>query len=502
MRGGLPRALVVCVTALGSAAIASTSLAGCDVPEVVGVQGSGDPFSPVRLSRNDSVDVLFIVDDSASMAGKQARLRAALPALVAALPPDTSYHFGAITSDLGAGSLTTFGCTVGGDGAALSAVARRADSTRCPGTTDSRNFLDEDLLHGRTNRQPMQPLAQALDCMLSAGDTGCFVQQPLSAALQALRTSAGSHRPDTFLRDNALLVLLFLTDGDDCSLPPGSDLFDPDREMDYGPVSPFRCARFGLAYRTPARPIPTLPTGGPIPMPAPSSFGGTGVPGKLVDATVFRDAFTLPAASGGLKADPNDVVALLIAAPPEPFEIIGVRPGTERTDSPVDCAPVDGTTCIAAVKHACAASGDRALFGDPAVRLHAVLGTLSHRYSSPVCSVDQAPAVTDLANLIRSQQTGAGCLSARIINPGDPDCVVEDLITGHDGVARAQRISRCGTGVAQLPCWRLVPDARCAPIGAGGVGGDSQEFRIDIDRGGQGAPAGSVPTARCATLRN
>src|SRR5204862_503980 len=79
----------------------------------------------------------------------------------------------------------------------------------------------------------------AIDCMLDAGASGCFVQQPLRAIETLVARSRG--KQDGFLRDGALLAIVILTDGDDCSLDDASDLFDPAGASD-GPAIKRACA--------------------------------------------------------------------------------------------------------------------------------------------------------------------------------------------------------------------------------------------------------------------
>jgi hypothetical protein len=62
------------------------------------------------------------------------------------------------------------------------------------------------------------------------GTGGCGFEQPLEAARTALVQHIGSGGPNAgFLRDDALLAIIFVTDEDDCSAPEAS-FYDPDNE--------------------------------------------------------------------------------------------------------------------------------------------------------------------------------------------------------------------------------------------------------------------------------
>jgi hypothetical protein len=64
-------------------------------------------------------------------------------------------------------------------------------------------------------------LAMNVACGVQLGDVGCSFEQPLEAALRALAPAPEGRGGDVnrgFLRDDSLLVVLQLTDEDDCSL--------------------------------------------------------------------------------------------------------------------------------------------------------------------------------------------------------------------------------------------------------------------------------------------
>ena len=78
----------------------------------------------VEQTLKDKVDILFMIDNSPSMAPKQAQLKSDFPNLIKVLDDFKAkghpawYHIGVVTSDLGAGQFSLGGgqCHPGGDG--------------------------------------------------------------------------------------------------------------------------------------------------------------------------------------------------------------------------------------------------------------------------------------------------------------------------------------------------------------------------------------------------
>lgn len=194
----------------------------------------------------DKVDVLFIIDRSDSMMGKQAQLAENLPrtlgvleGLRGGLP---SLHVGVITSDLGAGPYTLETCSGDGDGGELQS-SPRVDGCSPP----SGAFLADEIgPAGERARNYSGALADAFGCIARVGIGGCGFEQPLAAMRRALDGSVPGNQG--FLRPDAFLVLVFVTDEDDCSAADPAALFDPAPEAvaTLGALTSFRCTRFGL----------------------------------------------------------------------------------------------------------------------------------------------------------------------------------------------------------------------------------------------------------------
>ncbi|HUQ01584.1 MAG TPA: hypothetical protein VM261_03775 [Kofleriaceae bacterium] len=180
---------------------------------------------------SDLVDVLVVLDTTASMTEHAAEVRALAGTLDASLQTvgrsvaGMDVHLAVVTSDLGAAGVP--GCDTTGDGAAF------VGGARC-GLDGA--FL-RDTANGDARAQNFTgPREDAIACLLAEAASTCPVSQPLNAAVRALdaaaTANAGFHRP------GALLTVLVVTDGDDCSLTSAGALAvasgnDVEGDVDY-----------------------------------------------------------------------------------------------------------------------------------------------------------------------------------------------------------------------------------------------------------------------------
>ncbi|MBX3272448.1 MAG: hypothetical protein KF729_19470 [Sandaracinaceae bacterium] len=171
----------------------------------------------VRIGGGDvsRVDVLFVIDDSGSMAQEQANLAVQIPRLVRDLasPPDRNLdgvpdwnaaeelRIGIVTTDVGMGSVSIpmSGCVPGGD-----------DGTLRGGVFEWRAGDDADAFAARVR-----------DTVAELGIRGCAFEQPLEAAARAV-----ARAPETgFPRADALFALIVVTDEEDCSVDDDDAFF-------------------------------------------------------------------------------------------------------------------------------------------------------------------------------------------------------------------------------------------------------------------------------------
>jgi hypothetical protein len=444
-------------------ALAALALApACTTSRLVGEPPFGVMQQRVPMTPRDKVDLLFMIDNSPSMSPKQAALRARFPGLATRIAASqglrASLHIGVVTSDLGAGpyTLNQGQCHPGGDGARLRtepvAGASGVDS-RCAtfGLGDGEPFIDYDVTTGNSNIVGAD-LTTALGCMAAVGDAGCGFESPLEAVYQVLTDPARNPR---FLRHDAVLVVVLLTDEDDCSAPPDSDLFDPSVAgvAQYGTLHSYRCSQFGIQC-----------DGAPLDGKAHSSANCEPIPGggKLFDVARYQSLFAT------IKAERRDVLLVSLAGPEAPVTVEVTSPCADQVNTP--SCPV--------LAHSCVNQTNPTFFADPAVRIHAVVSATVNPIEASICDADYTAPVDALAQqmIARMQQ---GCLPGAVLDLRDPACTV----TFGDVT-----LTPCGDG--HLPCWVLTEDPSCParPTPAG----TPQRLRVAV----QGL-SGVVPEASC-----
>jgi hypothetical protein len=196
--------------------------------------------SPTRL-----LDLIFMVDNSPSMAPKQAKLKAQFPLLLNALqdPNDPNglpdLHVAIIDSDLGTGGAWSSGsCGPNaengnsnyGDQGKFRMINSVSGSTPCGVTSPDALWLEY------TKGKPVNFTGQIGDvfgCLaMNLGTLGCGEEHQLQAFEFAL-VAAGlnNEAQHAILRPNAYLGLVFLTDEDDCSAAQNDGMFGDKAEL-------------------------------------------------------------------------------------------------------------------------------------------------------------------------------------------------------------------------------------------------------------------------------
>lgn len=155
----------------------------------------------------DKIDILFVVDNSNSMESKQAALAAAFPQFMHVIETypvpgggHLDYHVGVTSTDHGGG------LTIPQHGQLLNSNVESGMSCSFPG---GRKYLQS----GDAN------VETAFVCAAHMGTGGSGYEMPLQSAKMALVDQAqGSSPPNAgFVREDALLAIVMLTDENDCS---------------------------------------------------------------------------------------------------------------------------------------------------------------------------------------------------------------------------------------------------------------------------------------------
>lgn len=167
----------------------------------------GLPDVPAEHDPCTRVDLLFVVDNSHSMADEQANLVASFPGFIAGIESTlgvvTDYHVGVVTTD--SNEHNGIGCR------RIGALTNRTGGEASSGETcgpyaDGRNFMSvRDELSG------------SFACAAEVGIEGSGHEVPMDAMVAAIGQGEGGTMMcnEGFLRDDSLLVLTIITDEDD-----------------------------------------------------------------------------------------------------------------------------------------------------------------------------------------------------------------------------------------------------------------------------------------------
>ncbi len=259
-------------------------------------------------SADRDVDILFLIDNSHSMAGHQENLKTNFPVLMNTLATMSgglpNVHIGVVTSDLGAGSHMEIPlCNgTGGDrgilGMSLAMEDHRVqpqenrvrdrgahcigpgeryivdiappgcdiernrspESHTCASHTcaqqncsniDGRDLIFYENEYGCPRCKNYQgSLEEVFSCYADVGIYGCGFEQQLEAVRKALDVKETVENKG-FLRQDAFLSIIVVTDEDDCSASTPDVLYNPDRSQDninsqLGYLHSFRCFEFGI----------------------------------------------------------------------------------------------------------------------------------------------------------------------------------------------------------------------------------------------------------------
>ncbi|MEJ7598098.1 MAG: hypothetical protein WKG01_09340 [Kofleriaceae bacterium] len=376
----------------------------------------------IKAVANPDLDLLFVIDDSASMADKQAALATAFPAFLAELatieggPPNL--HIGVISSDMGTkgsaveepGPPIGPTCSMAGkNGILQQGTAVLEDAYAIVNRDGSKNFTGD--------------VAATFGQMASLGTMGCGFEQHL----HAMRTSFSQPMNAGFLRPSANLGVIILADEDDCSIKDPK-LYELDTTQ-FGPLQSFRCFEQGVECSP----------DNPREIGAKQTCKPRATSPYVEDVAPFKDA--LLAQKGG---DARKIMLGMIVAPAAPVAV-----------------EINSVEQLA-VKHACTITAPSMIVADPAVRLEALLTSFPGRTSlATVCASDLTPSATELGKSIK-RLVGDACLERPLANPAAPDCIVEDVRDSAPASGAPTEIESCATAGEDVDCYELVPDAACS----------------------------------------
>jgi len=453
---------------------------------------------------NHQLDLLVMVDNSSSMNPLQTKMSDQLPTFLSALKDASTgqypdLHVAVVSSSFGGGAWSNVnqcasGAHPGDDQGKFQQGPGGAGAGQCAMLHSGETYLKNG--DGTTGANFDGDIGKAFQCMALLGDTGCGFESQFESVYYAL---AKAHDPSDadnggFLRDNAVLAVVMLTNEDDCSVAPNSLLLNPGVNSatdasGLGALQSYRCNEFGHlcdgpdgknqppphgydlqaktfdtslmgTYRT-----PTGPGQGGVMLTNCVSEEGNGKTDPLVkdpggngDPTnghLWPTVKTFSEAIKSLKGNPDDVLVAAIAGPTADkdgnslYRVFSTNnPAANEND------PVVDHSCVQATSDA-----GKPEYADPAIRVKAwtdSFGTANGIFY-PICANDFSLAMKGIADRIH-QKLGASCVSTHIAKLAGTDtynCTVTQKITDSAGKVTSKGLMQCDATASNAPCFQL-----------------------------------------------
>jgi hypothetical protein len=446
------------------AALAVAALAGCpdrSIDRVDPLQGRVEAKDiPVNINRD--LDLLFLIDDSPSMADKQQNLADNFPKFIEVLNSIPgglpNVHIGVATSDMGTqgpvSTPPTFGPTVGaGLPGACSGIGKDGQLQTYGAPLTGNYIVDtKDPITGAPTRNyDVNKIDLATlfgQIATGANARGCGFEQHLAGVARALVNPANGG----FLRDNAYLGIIIIADEDDCSLSDFKLLADDANSRNtLGAVQSFRCTRFGVLCNQGGQDT--------------NQMNQVGTKGQCHPndgsqyLTKVNDLVDAIKAAKKNDPNPNKIVVAGIIGTTDPVAV-ELRP------------PQPGAAAIPALAHSCSYVDRKGgtEVADPAIRIKAFLDQFPNRSTFvPICQKDLSGGLQQIGDLLKTV-IGDPCIEGKLKNFGTTtapvyDCSVSSVANPGTNNAVETIMPECpATGpLPTTPCWHIITDnVKCA----------------------------------------
>jgi hypothetical protein len=469
------------VTAIRAVVAIALAIAGCHRSQRGPSLGDAREGVIIKVvPQSADLDMLFVIDNSASTSDKQAAFVANFARFMQAL--DTfavgrpNLHIGVIstTVDIGvAGFDPACPSPAPNDNGKLQATAR------VPGCAPPTGSYIIDLANpsgGRTTNYPSsETLADAFACIAQLGTSGCELEAPLEAIKRALDPNGPNAAANAgFVRDGAYLAIVIVTDEDDCSIGDPSIFALPAGQA--GPAD-FRC-----------QPLYAYTCDQPISATAAASYTSCTprVGSYLADPSSYAQLLT-----STIKNAQQTVVAVIGG---DAMPTIATGPITSPFAQSLALLPscstqVNGQTAIAR----------------PGIRLASFASQFGdHGLFETICADDYSQAITNIGNLLFAAISP--CLEGPIdptdVDPTNPGvqlaCSVSDVQNAGTSMQVEEIVPPCRMADPTTPapgqptCYWISSNPTCtSPTGA-------TELQINFLRTG-GIPVGTVTEVACLT---
>ena len=457
------------ITSLTVTIITVASLGACtdrEVNRVDPVPDRVDTWSiPVHVNRD--LDILFVVDNSGSMAGEQASLAANFPTFIGVLQQIPgglpNVHIGIVSSNVGAaGQASVPGCAGQGDDGNLLVKAG------CTGLTGS--FISDVAdARGDRVRNYTGSLDTLFSCMAQLGTGGCGFEMHLESMYRALQPG----KNPGFLRPDAYLAVIIIADEDDCSTAQGAMFGDPTAGVTspLGPRTSFRCFEFGVECDGDS----------------PRTFGTHTNCKPRAQSPYMYEVGKYVDYLKSLKASPDLVMVAGIVGVDDERHTVVVGPDPTTPANPAvqkSCFLVDP-----------ADPNDGAA---PPIRLGSFLRAFPVSAQTSICSPTlQGPLQQIAARIVAVIHDP--CLKRPLadvdpIAPGPQyQCAVVEVAHPRAATRSEVVVPACADGDAR-PCWRIASNPDECPA----TDGNPEQLAIEVVRDpGQGVPTDTYVEAQC-----
>jgi hypothetical protein len=425
-----------------------------------------------QQSINRNVDLLFLVDDSSSMTLSQNNLRTNFPRFINRLmdpPPLPNVHIAVISSDMGV-STGTWDESCGNAGGKNGNFQYHPNPLNPPDPTlcttnlaAGATFITDD---GKGQTNYTGNLTDVFTCIAALGENGCGFEHQFAAILRALGADGPPPPTDNknFLRKDAYLVVIMITNEDDCSASPGVELYDTNSNTNIASVlgpNDFRCNEFGHLCTDPSR-VVGRPKRSPPNQDVMATVTYTDCHSDDADAYLLRTTDVANALKG-LKHDASQVLVAAITGPVNPYTVIWKAPtSTDASCGAASCPWPD-------IAHSCMATDGS--FADPAPRIIDFVNLFgANGLVLPVCETDFSPSLDKIAALINAALQPP-CITGTVANKAgttEPDCTVVSHTADSNGIFHDSTVPWCGPTGGTSPCWRLIaPTMQAMNCGAG-----------------------------------
>jgi hypothetical protein len=466
------------------------SVAACPNRKVAVLPPTSTGTDTKDIDISQQVDLLFVIDNSASTADKQQLFAQNFPNFVTALDSfqmgrpdlhlavvDSTVDIGVDTYDLGNGQ----GCPSPdpNDNGLMQNVARVMGCSPPSGQF----IIDSPNGSGGRNVNYTGQLQDAFACIAQVGATGCGFEAQLEAMKRALDGTQGSNAG--FLRPGAYLGIVILTDEDDASVSDPSVFGPPKLPSDFA-VQP----QYAYNCNAPIDPV------------NPATYSGCTVrTGSYLQDPAYYASFLTsikPAAQ---------IVAAAIAGPPPGLLTDDVPPqqcttcGSTNNEISTGQLQIPGQAQpqMMALEPACSTMiGSDMALARPAIRIASFLDDLAaagaQRGFYTACQSDYQDALAGIGAILAAAVSP--CLSAQVdqtdTEPNNPglqlQCTVSDVIdqgtsaeqqtliptcemseSPNLSVTPACTTGPCPAASATTPCWWIQSNPTTCPAPSSGL---------------------------------